>query len=130
MYVLDANTLIYFFKGMGNVAEKLLAVSPKKIGIPSIVLYELETGIAKSKQPGKLMAQLGQLMDQVQLLPFGLAESKHSALIRAKLESEGNPIGPYDVLIAGTALSVKGVLVTRSVSEFQRIQNLQIENWF
>ena len=51
MYILDTNTLIYFFKGMGNVAENLLASLPKDIGIPSVVLYELEYGIAKSRPP-------------------------------------------------------------------------------
>jgi len=38
VYILDTNMLIYFFKGMGNVAENLLAISPKDIGIPSVVL--------------------------------------------------------------------------------------------
>jgi len=42
MYVLDTNTLIYFFKGLGNVATNLLEKSPKDIGIPTIVLYEIE----------------------------------------------------------------------------------------
>ncbi|ALO45533.1 hypothetical protein PS2015_861 [Pseudohongiella spirulinae] len=38
MFILDTNTLIYFFKGMGNVAERLLKVSPKDISIPAIVV--------------------------------------------------------------------------------------------
>jgi tRNA(fMet)-specific endonuclease VapC len=28
MYILDTNTLVYFFKGVGNVAQNLFAVSP------------------------------------------------------------------------------------------------------
>ena len=51
MYVLDTNTLIYFFKGLGAVAKNLLAKTPKEIAIPSIVLFELEVGIAKSSSP-------------------------------------------------------------------------------
>lgn len=47
-FSLDTNTLIYFFKGMGNVADNLLSKSPSEIAIPSIVLFELEFGIAKS----------------------------------------------------------------------------------
>jgi tRNA(fMet)-specific endonuclease VapC len=49
-YVLDTNTLIYFFKGLGKVASRLLATPPNEIGIPTIVIYELEVGIAKSKR--------------------------------------------------------------------------------
>ena len=47
MFVLDTNTLIYFFKGQGRVAEHFLGKSPKEVGIPAIVLYELELGIAR-----------------------------------------------------------------------------------
>jgi len=53
MYVLDTNTLIYYFKGMGRVAEQLLQQPPRDIAIPSVVLYELETGLAKSIAPEK-----------------------------------------------------------------------------
>ena len=53
MYVLDTNTLIYFFKGMGKVAEKLLTIPPKDIGLPAIVLFEIMVGIAKSTSPEK-----------------------------------------------------------------------------
>ena len=42
MWVLDTNTLIYFFRGEGNVGKEILSRSPGAIGIPSIVLYELE----------------------------------------------------------------------------------------
>ncbi len=31
MFLLDTNTLIYFFKGQGRVAERLLATSPQQL---------------------------------------------------------------------------------------------------
>lgn len=130
MYVLDTKTLIYFFKGMGEVPKRLLAVSPKEIGIPTVVIYELEYGIAKSSSPKKRQQQLEHLCSNVNLLPFGRAEAKLAASIRAKLEKKGKPIGPYDLLIAATALSTNGVLVTNNTKEFTRIPKLQLENWF
>ena len=48
MFALDSNTLIYYFKGAGRVMTRMSARAPSEIGIPVIVLYELETGIAKS----------------------------------------------------------------------------------
>ncbi len=33
MYVLDTNTLIYYFKGQGQVAQNLKSVSPQEIGV-------------------------------------------------------------------------------------------------
>ena len=130
MYVLDTNTLIYFFKGLGNVSENLLAKSPKDIGIPTIVLFELEVGIAKSNAPKKRKKQLEEITSLVKIIPFGEQEATMSANIRADLEKKGTPIGPYDLLIAGTALAHRATLITRNINEFKRIKKLQLENWF
>ncbi len=130
MYILDTNTLIYYFKGMGNVSQKLLSKSPQNIGVPAIVLYELEVGIAKSDSPKKRMKQLQEIISLINIIPFSEKEAKVSASIRAILEKKGTPIGPYDILIAGTALAHQAVLVSRNTSEFERVDKLQIENWY
>lgn len=130
MYVLDTNTLIYFFKGMGNVASNLLASPPSEIGIPSIVVYELGVGIAKSTSPEKRTAQLGNLLSIVEMLSFGLHEANIAAQIRSSLERQGNSIGPYDILIAATALANKATLVTHNTREFEKIDQLEITDWY
>ena len=130
MFVLDTNTLIYFFKGQGAVAKRLLSTPPADIGIPAIVLFALEVGLAKSENPCKRREQLESFIQLVTFLPFGLEEAKCAATIRAQLEGQGRPIGPFDLLIAGTALARKGVLVTRNTKEFTRIPELEIEDWF
>ncbi len=130
MYILDTNTLVYFFKGMGNVAEKLLDTSPQNIGIPAVVLYELEYGITKSISPNKRIKQLAEISSLVEVFPFGKEEAKASALIRTNLEKKGTPIGPYDVMIAGTAINKQGILVTNNIKEFKRVPKLKLENWF
>ena len=131
MYILDTNTLIYFFKGMGNVANSLLNKPPNQIGIPAIVIYELELGIAKSaiSLEGRVL-QLKNLTSVVNVLPFGADEAKFAATIRADLEKKGTPIGPYNILIAGTALSANGILVTHNTAEFERIEGLKLEDWY
>ncbi len=130
MYLLDTNTLIYYFKGMGNVSHNLLSQPPQNISIPSIVIFELEVGIAKSTSPGKRTKQLHELLSLVNIIPFAEKEAKLSAEIRVKLEKQGTPIGPYDLLIAGTAMAHQAILVSRNTSEFERIKKLQIENWY
>ena len=130
MYIIDTNTLIYFFKGVGGVPEKLLATPPNDIGIPSIVLYELEYGIAKSISPRRMQIQLKELCSLVEILPFDNKTARLSASIRANLEKQGTPIGPYDILIAGTALANKGILVTNNTREFSRVQALKLDNWY
>jgi len=130
MYVLDTNILIYFFKGLGNVSQNLLVQSPSDIGIPAIVYYELEVGIKKSKSPEKRIKQLKDLISIINVLHFGKTEAQASAQIRAQLEKEGAPIGPYDILIAGTALANQATLVTHNWEEFKRIKNLKVIDWY
>ncbi|WP_036522342.1 PIN domain-containing protein, partial [Nitrincola sp. A-D6] len=64
----------------------------------------------------------------VQALPFDSAEAE--ARIQISLEKQGTPIGPYDLLIAGTALAQNATLVTRNTRKFNRIKKLQVENWY
>jgi len=130
MYVLDTNTLIYYFKGMGQVADNLLQHPPREIAIPSIVLYELEVGLAKSLQPDKRRKQLETLTKLITVLPLGSEEAKAAAGIRANLEAAGTPIGPMDTLIAGTALANQGILVTHNTGEFSRVEGIKLVDWF
>ncbi|MBD2145440.1 type II toxin-antitoxin system VapC family toxin [Sphaerospermopsis sp. FACHB-1194] len=130
MYVLDTNTLIYYFKGQGQVAENLANVSAQEISIPTIVLFELQVGIAKSNSPAKRIQQLQELLSRVNLVLFDREAALAAAKIHAELEQQGTPIGQMDVLIAGTAIALQSTLVTHNVKEFSRVSGLTIVDWY
>lgn len=130
MYVLDTNTLIYYFKGQGQVAKNLANVSTQEISVPTIVLFELQVGIAKSTSPAKRTQQLQQLLSRVNLVPFDRDAALAAATIRAQLEQQGSPIGQIDVLIAGTAVALQSTLVTHNVKEFSKVAGLAIADWY
>ena len=130
MYALDTNTLVYLFKGMGRVGDHLLAESPADVAIPSVVIYELELGIVQSTQPAKRRKQLDSIAAAVIVLPFDEASAKRAAQIESALRAAGTPIGPHDVLIAGTALAHQATLVTHNGREFRRVEGLSVVDWF
>lgn len=130
MYLLDTNTLISFFKGMGNVAEHLFAHEPGEIALPAVTVYELEVGISKSTSPQKRQAQLAELLEQVTVIDFTQKEARAAAGIRADLKRKGIPIGPMDTLIAGTAVANGMTLVTHNTKEFERVEGLRLTDWF
>ena len=130
MYVLDTNTLIYYFKGQGQVAQNLANVSHQEIVVSTIVLFELQVGIAKSNSPAKRTQQLQQFLSRVNVIPFDRDAALAAATIRAQLEQQGTPIGPIDVLIAGPALALQATLVTHNVNEFSRVSELTIADWY
>lgn len=130
MFALDSNTLIYYFKGAGRVMARMSAHAPSEIGIPVVVLYEIETGIAKSQQPQKRRKQLDALLAVTRILPFDRAAARQNASLRATLEKAGTPLGPMDVLIAGIALAQDATLVTRNAAEFSRVAGLRTIDWY
>jgi tRNA(fMet)-specific endonuclease VapC len=86
--------------------------------------------VLRSKNPGRRREQLDTLLDTVAVLPFGPAEARAAALIRAELERSGEEIGPLDTLIAATALASGATLVTHNTREFRRVRGLRTEDWY
>ncbi len=129
MFALDTNTVIYYFKGVGGVAERLLATPPHDVALPSIIVYELGRGVLGSGS-AKRREQFAAFLDTFAVLPFGRAEAEAAAQVSRTLEQRGLPIGPLDVLIAGTALTHGATLVTRNLREFSRVEGLKVENWY
>jgi len=130
MFLLDTNTVIYFFKGKGRVRERLSATRPADVAMSAVSLYEIEVGIAKSAQPARRRKQLDTFLAVVSVLPFDRSVARTAAEVRADLERRGIPIGALDNLIAGTALAHRATLVTRNTQEFSRVRNLSIVDWY
>lgn len=130
MFALDTNTIVHYFKGIGRVAENLLATPPSQTCVPSVVVYEIRVGLERYVDAPRRVARFADLLSQVRTLPFGLQEAAAAARIRAAIEREGAPIGPMDTLIAGTALANGATLVTRNLREFGRVEGLSVVSWF
>jgi len=130
VYVLDTNTLAYFFRGEGRVAGRLLATPPAEVAIPAIVLFEVEAGLSRAPQAARRKRQWAAASSAMRILAFGIEEARAAARIRVDLEKTGKPIGPYGTLIAGTAMANSGTLITRNVREFRRVAGLSVENWY
>ncbi|OWT64083.1 type II toxin-antitoxin system VapC family toxin [Candidimonas nitroreducens] len=131
MWLLDSNTISYYFRGEPQVVARMRAARPADLGVPAIVEYELRYGMLRL--PRKLaeprLAALTQLLAPLQVMAFDTECAGCAARIRASLESAGTPIGPHDTLIAATALRYQATLVTRNVREFSRVPGLLWENW-
>ena len=62
-------------------------------------------------------------------LPFEAKAAQICGQIRAKLQAKETPIGAYDLQIAAIALANNLTLVTHNTREFERIENLALEDW-
>lgn len=131
MWVLDSNTISYYFRGDPQVVPRLQALLPAQIGVPAIVEYELRYGLLRlaPEVAAPRLAALATLLRPMQILPFDSECAAHAARIRAELDAAGTPVGPHDTLIAATALRHQATLVTRNVREFSRVPGLLWVNW-
>jgi predicted nucleic acid-binding protein len=91
---------------------------------PTIVLFELRFGIAKSARPKENSEVLSAFLalDEVPW-PFDAQDAQEAGHIRAELERHGASIGPYDVLIAARARRRNAILVVANTHEFLRVPN-------
>ena len=130
LFALDTNTVSYYLRGQGRVTLRLLAQPPASIALPAVALYELTYGAGRAQAPRDLKARLQEFLARVEVLPFGREEAQAAARVRLDLERSGTPVGPHDILIAGTALAHKATLVTRNVGEFGRVRGLRVADWY
>jgi len=127
-YLLDTNTCIAVMRGVPTATLRMSAVAPLDCVVSTISAYELFTGIAKCSDPLREGAKVEKLLKTVHVSPFDRTAANEAGKIRAELESRGSVIGPYDLLLAGHAISAGLVLVTANTSEFSRVTGLILEN--
>jgi tRNA(fMet)-specific endonuclease VapC len=109
------------------VAQRARQKTLGEVAISAIVVHELFYGAFESRRVTQNVALIDALLFTV--LDFDKEDARRAGEIRALLASQGTPIGPYDVLIAGQACARNLVLVSRNVREFQRVSGLSVENW-
>lgn len=129
-YLLDTCTVSDFVKGQPGVMARIKATPPACIAVSALTRMEINYGLAlNAERARKLVPMLDAFFSVIVTLPFDEADAQAAAAIRAALKTQGEPIGAYDVLIAGTGVARGLIVVTSNVSEFNRVSGLQVENW-
>ena len=127
-FLLDTNAVIALLKTNDSaVRRRIRENSPKDVIISTVVMFELYYGAYRSARVQRNLELLENIL--LPKLEFDSGDAMAAGQIRAILEEAGTPIGPYDVLIAGQALSRGMCLVTRNTREFQRVAGLQVTDW-
>ena len=130
MYLLDTNILIYAYRDLGGCRQRLEAHDPADLHICAINISEIEYGIAKSSRPEGLRLFLSSVQSRYAFQPMSAQAARQAGQLRAALERQGQPIGPYELLIAGIALANNFTVITRNTREFERVPGLKVENWY
>jgi tRNA(fMet)-specific endonuclease VapC len=126
--MLDADTISYALRGVGQVAARLLQHEPSEVCLSSITLAELRFG-AEAKRSQKLRRAIRTFVADVEVVAFDEAAGDRFGLVAAALARRGEPIGTFDTLVAAHALSLGLTVVTNNIKHFSRVPGLAVVNW-
>lgn len=132
MFCLDTNIVIGIINGRATAVEARFreTIGRAQLMLSAVVLFELRYGYAKSDRRSRMEALLATfLAPGVEVLPFDADDATEAGDIRAALEAQGTPIGPYDILIAAQARRRGAALVTLNRREFERVPGLMVTDW-
>ena len=129
-YLLDTCVVSDFIKGEAGVLSRLKSEKPKNLAISSVSLMEIEYGLALNPaRTKKISPVINTLLKMLTIIPYDPMDAKTTASIRAYLKTEGTPIGPYDVMIAGCAFNHGLIMVTSNTNVFNRVIGLVLQDW-
>lgn len=128
-YLLDTNIVIYTIKNRPREVREMFKKHQTQMAISTVSVGELIFGVERSVQPERNQADIDGMLARLEVFTFDEKAAAHFGQIRAELYSQGKPIGPYDMMIAGHARSQGLILVTNNMKEFERVPGLRLENW-
>ncbi len=129
-YMLDTNTCIYAQKQNNGILAKIRENYQEGLAISAISLAEMEYGVQASTNQQKNTVSLLRFLSIVSVLPFERGAALEYGKIRADLRRKGTPIGTMDMLIAAHAKSEHLIVVTHNTREFERVEGLQLDDWY
>ena len=129
-FLLDTNVLSDFARGEPGVTARLRQEAPGQLAVSVITEMEVEYGLARHPNLApRVRETMRTLLNAISVLPFEREDARVAAQLRASLNSQGTPIGAYDLLLAACALRRGLKVVTHNAREFARVGGLGLEDW-
>jgi tRNA(fMet)-specific endonuclease VapC len=127
-YLLDTNICVYFLKGQYNLDKRIEKAETENCFVSEITIAELKFGAENSENKEKNKKTVDDFVSKFTIIPI-FSSLNIYAKEKARLRKKGLPLDDFDLLIGATAISNSLILVTRNVTDFERLQGIEIENW-
>ncbi|AFL83454.1 putative nucleic acid-binding protein, contains PIN domain [Belliella baltica DSM 15883] len=127
-YLLDTNICAYFLNGKFDLESKIEEIGIERCFVSEITIAELKYGVAKSTFKERNQKTLELFQTMFNILPIFPALDIY-AKEKARLKTKGKILDDFDLLIGSTAVFNDLILVTKNISDFDRLENITIEDW-
>jgi tRNA(fMet)-specific endonuclease VapC len=123
--LLDTDACIEIIRGNPAPIDRLDNVT---FVISTISKYEILAGL-KGRKGTKLEKRAKAFLAATEIRGFDDLAAENAATIRIQLETKGQRIGAYDILLAGHAKALNLPIVSGNEREFKRVNGLKVINW-
>ncbi len=127
--ILDTSVLVAAERSQFDLATFLQKERHQSFGISAVTVAELLLGAERAVAPASRMRRAAfadWMIQNVPVIPFGVAEARRHAELRAHLMPQGAMIGAHDLQIAATAVAGGHAVVTFDVADFSRVPGLEV----
>lgn len=127
--IVDTSVLIAVERGTLSFDALVSRTFYDEAGVSAITVSEWLHGAHRARDAGERTRRLAvaeAILDGLSVYEFGTREAQRHAELWAHLQRAGTPIGPYDMLIAATALARGHDLLTLHRTEFARVPGLRL----
>ncbi|MFH1051821.1 MAG: PIN domain-containing protein [bacterium] len=128
-YLLDTNTIIYWWKNNENIEKKVIEAGFDNIYISFTVASELFFGAYNSVKVENNLNKIFNFLEKITVIESNINISHRFGKIKSELKKSGKMIDDADIFIASTALEYDFTLVTNNTKHFNNIENLKLVNW-
>ncbi len=127
-HLIDSDVVIDYLGG--DLATKRLVdrLVPGGIAVSMITYMEVYQGLRRHPEPVRAQATFAAFLAHAPVLPFSRRVARRCAELRDALTQQGKRIRPraLDLITAATALEYRHSLVTRNLTDYADIPDLEI----
>lgn len=127
-YLLDTNICIHFLGDEYNIKGKIEKAGLENCLVSEVTIAELKFGAENSQNKEKNRKTIDDFVKTFSIIPIYNSLDIY-AKEKARLRKKGQPLDDFDLLIEATAISNNFILVTRNISDFDRMDGIEIKNW-
>ncbi len=128
--ILDTDILIALLKGETDADEAMQNLNDKgcRVATTIITAYELLRGAYISSKPKENLAEVQELLSNIEVLDLTLQACEEASKIYRDLRKAGCLIGEFDVLIAAISRTYDETILTRD-EHFKLIRGIKLTDW-
>ena len=129
--LVDTSVLIDAERGAVDFGGLVASYGAEPIAVAAVTAAELLHGVQRLRGIKRARAEqfVEAVLELLPVQPFDLQAARVHAALSVELAERGTPVGPHDLLIAATAVSLGYDVATRDLRSFPKVRGLKVLRW-